>query len=65
MSIIINSYFADTNEHAHTMRKSVVDYTTWVERAIGREYKIARMGNKILLFGGRGKRYFIVEEEQQ
>ncbi len=63
--VIINSYDVDTQEHKATMSKTVLDYTEWLQRAINREYKIARMGNKILLFGGRGKRYFIVEEEQQ
>ena len=60
--VVINSYDVDTQEHKATMRKSVLDYTEWLQRAINRDYKIASMGDKVVLFGGRGTRYFIVEE---
>ena len=60
--IIIKSYNANTGEYVTTMNKSIIDYTEWLQRAINREYKIAEMGDKVAVFGGHGKRYFIVEE---
>ena len=63
--ITINSYDVNTGEHKKTMEKSITDYTEWLRRAINREYKIGAIGDKALLFGGRGTRYFIVEEAQQ
>ena len=60
--ITIKSYDMDTGEYMHTMNKSVIDYTEWLQRALHREYKIGTIGDKVLVFGGRGKRYFIVEE---
>lgn len=62
MTIRIESYNADNGDHVVTMHKSIVDYTEWLQRAIKREYKIGSMGEKVCIFGGRGKRYFIVDE---